>query len=420
MSVRRAAPPRAWLGLALAALVLLALPARADYKDSYRQGLDAIQRRKWDEAIRDLRAAIAEHYDAAGLMGAGLFKRYTPHYFLGVALAEQGDCRAAVEAFDVAEQQGKMAHDDTIDLQRRRQSCKQKLAVVSDAAAQAQREVDGAAGVGAQLAALQASPGMRELWRTGSPSLESRQQAAASRLAGARTALEHAQLSANREQADEAGRSAAQARKELEALLADANSRRAAAQAEIQREVQEIKKSTDSARKDLAFATRTFSPLPPALKQRCDKVEAALTAVAAADPATPMVELRHRQETLRQALRELRAAIKPPPDDLQKAAAAYLSGDYQGTLAALAALPAGDARVAAHACLLRAAALHGIHLLQSEGDARTLEAAKDEVRRCQSLAAPVQPLESAFPPSFRALWQEVAAAAAPPSAPPGS
>src|SRR6185436_1101306 len=91
-----------WL---LALAMLLAPALRADYRDAYKRGLDAFEGKRWEEAARLLRQAIAEHPDAgAGILG---MRRYTPHYFLGVALVEQGDCRGAVDAFDTAEKQGK-------------------------------------------------------------------------------------------------------------------------------------------------------------------------------------------------------------------------------------------------------------------------------------------------------------------------
>lgn len=393
--------------LALAA-ALLPVAARADYKEAYKRGLDAIQQKHWEDATRELRAAIAERPEAAGLMGAGLFRRYTPHYFLGVALSELGDCRAAVDAFDTAERQGKLTRDDTTDLQKRRQACKQKVAAIGEATGGAQREIDAAAAAAAQVASVQSTPLMKGVWAEGSPSLESRQQAANGHLASARSALEKAQAAGSREGAEEATKLAQQARRELEALLADAGTRRAGAQAELERAQQELKKALDAARKELAFATKTLDPLPASVAQRATKLQEAVASAAAVDATTTIAEMHKRQDALTRGVRDLRGAMKPPPDGLQKAASAYFGGDYAGTLAALAPLPTNDPRVAAHACLLRAAALHAIHESQPADDPRGLDSARDEIRRCQALPHPVQPTVDAFSPSFRALWQEVA------------
>jgi len=390
------------------AVALLPVAAHADYKEAYKRGVDAIQQKRWDDAIRELRAAIAERPEAAGLMGAGLFRRYTPHYFLGVALSELGDCRSALDAFETAERQGKLTREDTADLQKKRQVCKQKVVAVAEAAASAQREIDGAAAAALQVAAVQSTPLMRAIWAEGSPSLESRQQAANGRLREARSTLEKAQSAASKEQVEEASKLAQQAHRELEALLNDASARRAGAQAEIDHAQQDLKKAVESARRELAFATRTLNPLPAAVAQKTARLQETLTAAAAADATTSLVDLRRQQEALTRGARELRGAMKPPPDGLQKAAIAYFAGDFAATLAALAPLPTGDPRVAAHACLLRAAALHGIHQLQPADDSRGLDAAREEIRRCQGLPHPVQPSVEAFPPSFRALWQEVA------------
>ncbi len=397
-------------------LALLVAPALcADVKDAYKRAMDAIDQKKWDEAIKQLRLAIAERPEAAGLLNADtLFHRYTPHYWLGVALSEQGHCRDAIPAFDTAEKQGKLSKDEGRDLMQRRQTCQKRVARTAEAVSQAQREVDAAAAAAFQVAGVEGSPVMHGVWREGSPSFAARQQPATARLASARASLARADQELDADQAAEAGRAAQQARKDLEALLAEATTRRDALQVEAQAELAALHKAVEDARRDVTFVTRSLAPLPPAIAKQCERVDEALTRAAAGDLGTPLIELRTFQADLRIAVRELRAAVKPPPDELQRAAAAYLAADYAGALAQLQAIQLTDPRAEAHACLLRAAALHGLHVIERAHAAERLRQAREELERCVALPAAVKPVPAAFPPSFVALYDQVASTSAQP------
>jgi hypothetical protein len=261
---------------------------------------------------------------------------------------------------------------------------------------------------------VEGSPLMREAWREGSPSFASRQELAGGQLATARALLARAERELDAEKAAEAGRSAQAAARELEALLAAATARREQLQAEAQRELGALHKSTQEARRRLASVNRTFAPLPAAIARQAARLEKAIAEAAAAGAETPAAELRRMQSALAASLRELQGTIRPPPEELQRAAASYLGGDYAGALAALASAKLAEPRAAAHACLLRAAALHGLHLVQGGADRPSGDQAREEVRRCLASPHAVAPLATAFPPSFLALYAAVAAEARPP------
>ena len=408
VSVRRGATAASLLLIAL-----IAPPLRADFRDAYKRGLDAMAQKQWDEAARQMRLAIGERPEAAaGLLGTSL-RRYTPHYFLGVALAEQGDCRGAVEAFDAAEKQGKLSKEELRNLGQRRQTCRVRVQRAGEAVAAAQREVDAASSAVARVAALEGSPFLREAWREGSPSFAARQESAAGQLAAARAALGRAERELDAEKAAEAGRSAQAVGRELEALLSAAGARRDEIQAEAQRELAALRKSTDEARRRLASVASTLAPLPAAIARQASRLEQTLTSAAAADADTPPAELRRLQDAVKASLRELQAAVKPPPDELQRAASSYLGGDYAAALAALAG-EQREPRAAAHACLLRAASLHGLQLVQGDKGGPSGEQARQELRRCVASPLAVAPLASVFPPSFLALYAAVKAEARPP------
>jgi len=404
----------------LLALAILAGPAlHADYRDAYKRGLDAFEGKRWEEAARLLRQAIGEHPEAgAGILG---MRRYTPHYFLGVALGEEGDCRGAVDAFDTAEKQGKLSRDELRDLGQRRQTCRGRMQKSTDAVAAAQREIDATSTALAQVAAVESSPLMRDAWREGSPSLAARQEAAANQLAAARAQLARADRELDADKAAEAGRSAQAARRELESLLAAATARRDELQAEAQRELATLHKATEDARRRVASVSKTLAPLPAAIAKQTARLQEAIARAGAADAGASPAELRRLQEALKVSLRELQAAVKPPPDELQRAAASYFAGDYDAVLSTLSAAKLSETRAVAHACLLRAAALHGLHLTQGglrltqaareQPDAE--QAAREQLRRCVTSPLAVKPLATVFPPSFLALYAEVAAARPP-------
>jgi hypothetical protein len=89
-------------------LLLAAARASADYKDSFKRGIDAYDRKRWDEVVRYMREAVSgnpaegERIKLYGLR----FEMYFPHFFLGAAYLNQGRCPEAVEEFKISESQG--------------------------------------------------------------------------------------------------------------------------------------------------------------------------------------------------------------------------------------------------------------------------------------------------------------------------
>jgi hypothetical protein len=88
--------------------LLAAGRASADYKDSFKRGIDAYDRKRWDEAVRYMREAVSgnpaegERIKLYGLR----FEMYFPHFFLGAAFLNQGRCLEAVAEFKISESQG--------------------------------------------------------------------------------------------------------------------------------------------------------------------------------------------------------------------------------------------------------------------------------------------------------------------------
>lgn len=94
----------------LPALLLIAWApcARADFKDTYRKALEAVDRKRWPEVVELMREAIAQNPregEKVKLYGMR-FETYLPHFHLGMALSQTGECAGALRAFEASESQG--------------------------------------------------------------------------------------------------------------------------------------------------------------------------------------------------------------------------------------------------------------------------------------------------------------------------
>jgi len=94
--------------LPVCVFLALAPSARADFKDTYRKALEAVDRKRWPEVAQLMREAISQNpREGEKVKLYGLrFETYLPHFHLGVALSETGDCAGALRAFEVSEGQG--------------------------------------------------------------------------------------------------------------------------------------------------------------------------------------------------------------------------------------------------------------------------------------------------------------------------
>jgi hypothetical protein len=84
-----------WLAL------MLSGAARADVYDDYDAGVKAAERGDWATTERIMKQVLREQASVGRvrLYGA-VFKEYIPHYYLGKALLNQGDCRGALNSFN--------------------------------------------------------------------------------------------------------------------------------------------------------------------------------------------------------------------------------------------------------------------------------------------------------------------------------
>ncbi len=93
-------------------LALVALPcalSAAGYEEAFRDGMSALDQKKWAVADASFRAAIAANPKEGGkqirVYGTWLLD-YLPHYYLGVALYQLGDVEGAAQEWRESRRQG--------------------------------------------------------------------------------------------------------------------------------------------------------------------------------------------------------------------------------------------------------------------------------------------------------------------------
>ena len=94
------------MGLALACWSPAMAPA-AEFVEFYKSGMAAIESQQWTSAAELMRQAIEQQPNSRARVKKALyFRRYLPHFYLGKALLETGDCPGALNAWRESETQG--------------------------------------------------------------------------------------------------------------------------------------------------------------------------------------------------------------------------------------------------------------------------------------------------------------------------
>lgn len=99
---------RVALGVVLA---FVALPARADWKDDYARGLEAVRDGRWGEAARLMDSAIAGNAQPAPRLRlyGQRYEVYAPQHYAGLAALRQGDCAGALRQWNQSANQAFVA-----------------------------------------------------------------------------------------------------------------------------------------------------------------------------------------------------------------------------------------------------------------------------------------------------------------------
>ncbi|MEM8962585.1 MAG: hypothetical protein AAGD38_13960 [Acidobacteriota bacterium] len=390
-------------------IALAATPtAHADEMDLQESAVAAIEAQRWDDAIRDLRQAIREEPDANVRRGL-LAKRYTPHYYLGIALAESGDCRSALTELSISDRQTEIREvpEDYARLKTFRKRCQERLDAFDEASSQAREAISEAERAASSVVKMAQRAEIAPLWRSGSPSLADRTQRADSNLATARQRLEDAR---NTDDADMAGNAltlAQQASEEYGAVFEAANQQLDDRNRELSRATDELDQLRANAVSVVA-ALDDLRPFPPTLAGQVTAVEEATrTAEELTGRASSAADLEAVRTTLEGQLERLERTAGRPTRALVAAAEAYFAGDWQGVLDAIGEDRARSKRARDQRCLLGAAAGYALWVLDGElGEGPAAEALQEQLTSCSELDPIPVPTAPHFSPRFMTFFNE--------------
>ncbi len=396
------------LSLTLVAVTALILAvcgaslAAADARSDFRDGINALADGRYSDAEALFRRAITER----GEEKAGALRRaYLPHYYLGVALAEQNRCRDALRAWAVSESQGQIrkAQKELAELAGRKQRCQERVRQLDDAKSAAEQSVARARQAQQVLAQFAAKPELQAVWSEGSPSFADRQQAAASQLDAAAQKLNAAAASHDAAPFQTARSQANQAANGFDSLASDAQERLAELQSATSSALDRLQAAEATGRSRLR-SVRYLEPYPPELGRLVAAVRKALDAARTRQASAQPAELERLRGNLSTAVDRMRRAAVGPPNSLNTAVEAFLGGDHETVLTTLEGEEYRDSRATAQACLLRAASRHALYVLGGEEDAELGVALHQDIQTCQGLERPPEVPSKFFSPRFASFY----------------
>ncbi len=365
---------------ALALLVLAAGTAGADPKEAHKLGVEAIAAGRWADAERFFRAAIAERPEEK--VNRLLKTAYLPHYYLGVALAEQGRCRAAVDFLAASDRQGQIHKSRYAeDLSRRRQQCRDHLRQLDAARTEVEQLMSRVGDASSSLAGLSRTPELAPRWQE--EGFGARQQQADQKLADARRSFAaDAASNGDLERLDGAKARLTQALTEIEAARADARRRLGELNAAAAAALEQLAAAEQSAGRALRSVS-DLAPYPRRLGSRVAAVERTLKEIRDSKSGASAQRLQALNDELTASVASLRRAARRPPQRLTQAAEAFLAGSFEQALELLEEESlAGDRRSKSHVCLLRAASGHALWVLGGESDEQLRELATAAIAAC--------------------------------------
>lgn len=378
-------------------------------RERYRQGLDAYGDGRWQAVVDAMQAAIADRDQAR--VGA-LARRYTPRFFLGVALAELGDCRGALEAWRVSTEQGQIQKtDDFAELEQRQSACDDRLRQVALAAERTREALASAETAGEAWREQADEPSYRRLLGAAGDPLRRQAEAAETELVDASRALDEA---ITEEDADRLGTAAALAEGAEAAFrrLGESLEQRLRDASEASSARERLTETAETARR-LLRGLQDLMPFPPELGNRVADVEVRLEEVEALTGEIPAEQVSALDAQLAETIIAVRSSARRPPAPLVEAVEAYLQADHEGVFEALsdAERALRGRRAQEQACLLRAAAAFSAKVLAGADDTSLESARLDQaIIDCRSIGTPPKPDTTFFSPRFVAFFEAAMAA----------
>jgi hypothetical protein len=374
------------------------LPVWADFLDSYKQGIKAADDGDWTTVARLMEEAVAEQPEESPRIGKRFyFRRYVPHYYLGRARFEQGDCPGALAAWKTSEGQGVIQKfPEFQEIQQKRQICRQRAA---DRAAARQETVDAVARAQKAARSVDGLPGpeLAPFWDRGEPSLARRTSEARRNLVSAEERLKN--LGDSPAEAEEIRKLAERAALGFEGIHRESEQLKTRLAAERAEAVDDLAPLQREATRALA-SVRDLRPYPRELGRAVERLEALLAASRGADSGGSTASIARLRENLQAATGRLEAASARPPRELVAAAEAFFTGAYEEVLTLLQDTSFRSSKAAAHAHLFQAAAAYSLYILGARMEPELLDEARRHVLACRAQDRLRLPTRSAFSPRF--------------------
>ncbi len=433
------------LALAAVAVLLLAAPAGADYKQSYKNGIKASDRKDWTGVARFMQQAIAEqpqeNAEKLNIYGM-IYLEYLPHYYLGMALKESGDCAGALRELAISEQQGVVQNTGSYgNLTKARDACRQQVPVappptqvavaptavpvnIGPSVQKAEAAITAATEAANAFNTLRQNPEYAAVWQA-APDLSARAEQSVKKLEQARGRLVLGRSSSSVVEIEGAAGQASDAARELVALREQAGVRRAEVaqqQADALKRAEEERKSNlvkdinaklADARAVQAQAAAQKPPTPDVQRQSADLGQAIADAAKAS--TLDVARLEELQGRLLSATAVLRDTLSRPaepgkpsvPAELRQAAQLFLAAEWTRVVGYLQGRNLDTPKANATVALLRGAARFAMLVEGGEKDAALRQQSEADIRTCRQLDAAVVPTVKSFSPRFVEFFQRV-------------
>lgn len=384
-------------------VALTAGPVQADARESYRQGIEAIKRQDWPRAVGHMQEAIGEKPEES----AGAFRRYLPHYHLGLALFESGDCPRALAAWSESVSQdvitgeremGKIREGRRVCTQREQEAEKTARAERDQALArELSEEISRAQVVAARLSEARARPDLEAFWESGTPSRNDQATEALRLLENARDVISGGSGAVGRALMLRAKSWAVSARGRMERLLAHAEAGQPVA-ADNSEQLEQAK--------ELLRSIANLEPWPAQLASAAAEVADIVSKIDDSSNSEASPDADALMQELDEAFESLGRIAAPPPDPLQKAASSFIGANYAQTIELLSGAALESDRERAHSHLLLAASRFALFLIGERADESLLELTRADVAACRELDETLIPTELSFSPLFVSFFEQ--------------
>lgn len=359
-------------------IALTARPMTAGWQDDYRDGITAADSRRWQEVATLMRRAIAsspQESDERMRIYGMRFEPYLPHFYLGLALSELGDCQGAMAALETSLAQGVVQQTTRLaDVRRIQEACRATMPTPTQTPRPVPTSIPTP--VGPDPAVLKAADG---------------------------------ELAAALEAAD-AGRAAFETVRSRRGAAASLQ-RDATIEASVRRADAELTAARDAVGSDdldlLRSGARSARAARDAYVGASARLESLLA--TAVEPTPARTPTPRPTASPRPTLSPLKGApVTGRPERLESAAAAWLDGRPHEVVAVLEDVELGSPRASAVAMLLRSAARWVLWREGGGQDEKLRDAAMADAGACRTTDPAVEPFADAFPPGFVAFFESVA------------